>query len=305
MHGKSVTRRRRNSWWCSILVCCGMFFFFPVSLRTETRPLYCVIANPDLGTPEVVRTAFKPFFDFLTQRVNRKIVIVMREDIGQVIDELKAGTIDIGYTGVVDFLKMEAAFPIKPGITFLKWGQSSYTGCFTVLKPNQSSTLADFKGKRLGFISFHKIFGGFFPEILLSEKGYPGPLEKFFSQVTSYYSEMTAIQDLLAKKIDVCVVSESSIEVLRETSPFLTGNLHILYRQEGLMFAPIFYREDMDPGLREELIKASFDFFNSPGGKQFMMMFKVDGISRVYDKDYDADRTRAVTLGYIPAVSKK
>jgi len=274
-------------------------------LQSEMTPFHCAIVNPELGTPEVVKTAFKPFFDFLTKRVGRPIVILIRDDVTTVIDELKTGLIDFGYTGVIDFLKIEAGFPIKPGITFLKNGRSDYTGCFTVLKASQDAALVDFKDKRLGFISFHKVFSGFFPEILLAEKGYPGPLESFFSQVTPYYSDVAAIRDLLEKKVDACVVSESSIKILSETSPVLTQNLHVLYRQEGLMFAPIFYREDMDPELREELIKAAFDFFSTSSGKQFMMMFKVDGITRIVASDYDTDRQRAIKLGYIPAKRKK
>ena len=102
---------------------------------------------------------------------------------------------------------------------------------------------------------------------------------------------------LLKGKIDVCVASMHTINILKQTAPHLVKNLHIYHSLEGLMFSPIFYRRDLDKSLVDTLVKAAIEFGDTVEGKQLNMMFKLDGIKAVKASDYDADLKRAVTLG--------
>lgn len=268
--------------------------------QDEMKPeLNCSIVNPDIGTPEVVRTAFRPLFQYLMSKIGIKINVFIIPDVETTVSRLKENSIDFGYTGIVDYFRIEEQFPIKPALTFVKWGKNNYAACFAVRKNDTRKELKDFKGSPMGFTSFHKTFGGIYPQILLHEKGFPPELETFFSSVKPYYADIAAVQDLLASKIDVCIVTQSSINIFTTTTPWLIENMKILYQQDNLMFAPIFYRSDMDPEMREALIKHTLDFFSTPKGKQFMMMFRVDGVQRVTAEEYAPDRNRAMQLGYI------
>ncbi|MFC1851465.1 phosphate/phosphite/phosphonate ABC transporter substrate-binding protein [candidate division CSSED10-310 bacterium] len=278
----------------------GALFIADQPTLSASDELYCAIVNPDIGTPEVVRTAFKPLFEYLSKKVKRKIIVVIRPSVQKTVEELKAGKIDFGYTGIVDYFKMGAQFPIKPALTFVKWGKNSYTACFTVRSSDRNLTLKDFKGRRLGYTSFHKTFGGIYPQILLTEQGVKSSFKEYFSHVKAYYSDVSSLQDLLTQKIDVCVVSLSTLKVLKNSSPWLVKGIVILYKQEGLMFAPIFYRADMDEKIREGLISGTIEFFKTTRGDQLMMMFKINGVQRVTDEEYEPDRQRALKLGYIP-----
>jgi len=266
----------------------------------ENPPLVLAIINPDIGTPKTVKTSFKPLIKWLSNKSNRSINIIIIPDSETTIKELKAGKIDIGYTGVVDFFRIQNKFPVKPGITFVRGEKNYYTSCFIVRKKDKDLPLDSFKGKKYGFTSFHKTFGGLYPQIFLHENKFSKSLDDFFSSVKSYYSDAEGIIDLLKGKIDVCVASLHTINTLKQTAPHLVKNLHIYHQLEGLMFSLIFYRDQVDDELKDTLVNESIAFGETIEGKQLLMMFKLDGIKAVTNKDYEADRQRAVKLGLIP-----
>jgi ABC-type phosphate/phosphonate transport system substrate-binding protein len=280
-------------------VCLTLPFLWVPTASAESADLTCAILNPDIATPQTVQNAFQPLFDRLTQKVKKKINVIVYDSLEKTVADLNARKIDFGYAGIIDYFRLEAKAPIKPSLTLMKNGKTNYAACIAIRKSDEKATLADLKGKRLGYISFHKFYGGLFPQILLRDQKLEHRLERYFSSTTGYYSEISAVQDLVVGKIDACIVSRDALDIFEATTPWIIQKIKVLDCLEGLMFAPIFQRKDLDEDMNKSLQEETILFFDTPQGKQFMMMFKVDGVKRVTGSDYDADRKRAIALGYL------
>ncbi|MBN2383736.1 phosphate/phosphite/phosphonate ABC transporter substrate-binding protein [bacterium] len=260
-----------------------------------------VVVNPEIGSPETVLSSFKPLMKWMSDRVKHKIDLVILPDIEQTVTALKKGEVDLGYTGIIDYFSIEQQYPIKPMVTIVKNGASSYTACLVVHSNNKEMTIESLRGTPFGYTSFHKVTGGLFPQTLLFEKGLGSDLEKFFSEVKPYYSDITAIRDLLTGSIKSCSISHATLDILAINSPGLVRNLHVLASLDGLMFAPFFYRANLDRELKDTLIEEILKYVRTSEGQQLLMMFKVDGLTRVSEEDYQRDKNRARLLGYLKA----
>lgn len=266
---------------------------------TSKPPLQFAIINPDIGNPKVVLASFKPLMRWMGSKVKRKIIVRIYSDVDKMVKELKAGNVDLGFTGILEYFKIQEKFPIKPLLTITRHKHPYYTSCFVVTAKNKDKKIKDFKGKRFGYTSFHKAQGGLYPQILLLHNGFSPDLNKFFSSTKAYYSDINGVYDLLRNKIDACSLSESTLNILKSTSPGISRKLIVLYKQEKLMFSPFFYRADLDKKLRNRIIKENLLFIKTIQGRQLLMMFKVDGLKPVKDEDYAADHKFAMELGYI------
>lgn len=269
------------------------------SAQSDESVLYCAILNPDIATPKTVQNAFQPLLSRLTSTVNKEIKVVIYDNIDTAVADIKAGKIAFGYTGMIDYFRLESLAPIQPSLTMLKNGKTNYEACIAIRKSEEGATLPDLRGKRLGYISFHKFYGGFFPQILLKEQKLDYQLDHFFASTKGYFSDISAVQDLITGKIDVCIVSRDALDIFDVTAPWLINKITVMECQDGLMFAPIFNYSQLDEEINSALQNETIEFFKTPQGKQFMMMFKVDGVKLVTKSDYDQDRQRAITLGYI------
>ncbi|MFC1851134.1 phosphate/phosphite/phosphonate ABC transporter substrate-binding protein [candidate division CSSED10-310 bacterium] len=272
--------------------------------QSSSDTLRFVIVNPEIGNPQTVLASFKPLMHWMSNKVKRKIEVIVLPDVEKTVAELEAGTIDMGYTGIIDYFKIQTQFQIEPLVTIVQRKKPSYTSCFVIPLKFKDKSLKDFKNTKFGYTSFHKVVGGLYPQVFLLDNGYSPKLEDFFSEVKSYYSDISAIYDILKGAIDACAISLATLNTLKITSPGLVRNLHILHQQEGLMFAPFFNRADMDSALKEKIITETLAFSKTIEGRQLLMMFKVDDLKIVTDKDYEADRQRAIRLGYISGEKK-
>lgn len=267
--------------------------------QDEEKPLRFAIVDPEIGNPQTVLASFKPLMKWMSDKVKRKIVVEIYPDPQSTIEALRNNTVDYGYTGIVDFFKIQQEFAIEPMITIEKKGEPFYTSSLIIRKEDEGKKLEDFRGQKFGYTSLHKAQGGLFPQIVLKKSGYDPDVSKFFSSVAPYFADVTAIFDLLKKSIDICAISMNTLDTLKMTSPGLLTKIHVLQKEENLMYAPFFIRTDMDPALRKKIVDEALAFAKTIEGRQLLMMFKVDGITAVTMADYQADRQRAIDLNYI------
>ncbi|MBN2381858.1 PhnD/SsuA/transferrin family substrate-binding protein [bacterium] len=278
---------------------CLLFMIMTCTVMAQEPPLRCALVNPELGTPEMVKHSFRALFSYLSKRVNREIIVSIIPTVEETVEALKKNEVDFGYTGIIDFFQIQQGFNILPAATFTRGNKSQYTACLVVRVNEAGLSIKDYKGKRFGFTSFHKQYGGLYPEIILKENGLPTRLEDYFASVHPYYADVPVIYDLIKSKIDLCAVSEMTLETLKENSPALLKNISLIDRYPDLMFAPIFYRADMKPDLRDKLINELIAFIATSEGQQMMMMFKLDGVKTVSNEDYKQNRALAHRLNYI------
>lgn len=265
----------------------------------ESEIFHFAIVNPEIGNPRTVLSSFKTLMDWMSGKIKKKIVVTIYDDVDQTIKALDESKIDAGYIGMLDFFLVQTQTLIQPMITIVRDDSTTYTSCLLVRIADREKKIADFKKAKFGFTSFHRAIGGFYPQLYLLENGFDPDIEKFFSVSTAYFSDITALTDLIKGVIDICAVTKATLKTLQITSPGIVKNVHILDELEGLMYAPFFYRNGLDPTLRDKVIEESLAFSKTIEGRQLLMMFKVDGLRAISDNDYHTDRERARKLGYL------
>ncbi|MFC1850793.1 phosphate/phosphite/phosphonate ABC transporter substrate-binding protein [candidate division CSSED10-310 bacterium] len=269
------------------------------AISAEKPALQFASVAPNAEQQKSFRGTFEPFFRWIGKNLGRQIEVNYLNQVEEAVTRFKAGQLDYGSAGIVEFFQIQEQFPVQVILTMVKNKKTSYDACFVVNKKHAHCQLKDFKNKKIGYTSFHYAQGGLYPQILLLEHGFGNRLEHFFSAVTPYFKDITALYDLILGKLDVCVVSRATLDILAETAPGIIQKIHVLYHQDGLMFSPVFVRADMAEDLRAAIVQKSIEFTKTIEGKQLLMMFQIDSLAAVSDREYEKDKKRARRLGFI------
>ena len=116
-------------------------------------------------------------------------------------------------------------------------------------------------------------------ESILSEEGL-GSSQRFFSKVDVVDKPTLAALPVFFGKVDACIISSGSFEVMKELNPELGNKLTALRVSEELVENIIFVSRNnwISNETRKDLMKTVEDLAADAAGLQMLRMFKSDGI---------------------------
>jgi len=135
------------------------------------QPALLLGVHPYLSHGEVYRR-FKPFADYLAQRLGRRVEVRIGRDYDEHIREVGMDRLDIAYLGPVSYVKMTAAYGRKPLLACLERdGSSRLTGNIVVLKNSPLESVADLRGRSFAFGDPASTMSSIVPQAMLAHSG--------------------------------------------------------------------------------------------------------------------------------------
>ncbi len=237
---------------------------------------------------------FKPFMDYLAQCTGKHVVFLQAKSNAAQTDAMRSGRSQLGSfsTGTTVF-----AVNIAGAVPFAVRGTAKGTqgvGSLVIVRSDSSfQKLTDLKGKRVAHTSPTSSTGHMAPMTLLPREGLsPGKdYEILFSG-----KHDQSILGVDSGEYDAAVVADEVLNRMIGTGTINEKRFRVLYRGPLFPTESFVYAHDLEPKLRDRLVKCFFDFrYPKEMQKEFENADRFIPIS--YQKDWAVVRDIAQASG--------
>ena len=204
--------------------------------------------------PERMRAEFQPVADYLGAQLHRPVELVIAKDYQEISGLLRARQVDFAVLFPLAYAQAEAAIP---GVTLIgcsvRQGKPAYHGYIIAKAGRGLHTLADLKGKRIGFVDKGSTSGYLYPvQVLIDDKliASDADLPRFFSEVKFLKSHDAVLRAVLEGSVDAGAVYDGEVAQAGRLGVD-PGNLRILARTAPIPHEAVVAAPGVDASLRD------------------------------------------------------
>jgi phosphonate transport system substrate-binding protein len=260
-------------------------------------------AADSVSDPAVLRVALLPdenastvikdnqgLKEYLEKQLDKKIELVVTTDYSSMIEAMRFGRIEVAYFGPLSYVLAKSKAPgIEPFAVGVSKGSPTYKSVIIARKDGPVKSLADIKGRTMGYGDFASTGSHLIPRALLAHNDLVGGTDYKFVHLGTHDAVARAVQSGqvqaggLSQEIFKSLVAKGSID----------GNkVIVLAESDPIPNYPITMQGYLAPELKAA-IKAAFLELND---KEILKTFRADGFVVTDDKAYDILRATAKIL---------
>jgi phosphonate transport system substrate-binding protein len=186
---------------------------------------------------------------------------------------LKDGKVDLFHDSVVPTMALSRWSGSIPILRQWKYGAADYSGIIVVRKNSGINTLADLRGKIVGFDEPHSTSASVLPRMLLEEKKLKLAEVKSSGAVNSdvvgyiYGEDGSSVNRLITDRVDAAASIDREMEALK---PELRETLKIIGRTINVPRQIVSVRKDLDSNLIKALKKVLLNMNKEPEGQEVL-----------------------------------
>ena len=237
---------------------------------------------PDENAATIIKNN-QPLKDYLEQKLNKKIELIVTTDYSSMIEAMRHGRLDLGYFGPLSYVLAKSKSEIEAFAALSKKGSTTYQSVLIANIKSGINDFSDIKGKDMAYGDTASTSSHLIPKSVLAENGLMAGKDYKEHFVGSHDAVALAVQNghaqagglsrpifesLVARKI----ISLDKVKVLGYSKPFPQY--------------PWTMRSSLKPELKEK-IRAAFLDLHDP---KVLKPFKADAFAPISDKDYDVVR---------------
>lgn len=249
---------------------------------------------PDENAATVIQDN-KPLSAHLTEKLGKKIELIVTTDYSSMIEAMRFGRIHIAYFGPASYTiakdKMKGGkLDMEPFAARLKGGSTTYQSAIIANVSANVSSLQDLKGKGLqvAFGDQASTSSHFAPKYTMMKAGImPG---------ADYKENFTGAHDAVARNVErgnaqIGGLSRPILERLIERGIVDKTKIKVIAYSDPIPQYPWAMRTDMSEGLQKKIKDAFYSLKKgTPKGDKVLKPFKADGFAAITDADYDIIR---------------
>ncbi len=218
-----------------------------------------VIALKANKNPEEMLAEKEDLQNYLSQKLNREVEVLIPTDSSVVIESFRNGTLDLGYLSSTDAARNLDQETASVLLIHLKNGLPSYQSIWLSLKDKSYQSIEELKNQPVAFASRSSTSGYLIPVWDLVNKGLVGPnisLTDFFSQTIYGTGYVSAVEKVLSGEVEAAAVSDY---VFTGDNKYLNdeqkSRLRIIQQQGPVPSHTICVRSSLSPTDRSILLK--------------------------------------------------
>jgi phosphonate transport system substrate-binding protein len=254
----------------------------PKDAKKLKNPGTLVFTYTPVEDPAVYEQAFKPFTDYLGKCVSKKVVFYQVQSNAAEIEAMRSGRLHVGgfSTGPTAF-----AVNIAGAVPFAVKGYEKefqgYNLIVIVKKDSPFQKLADLKGKKVAHTSPSSNSGHMAPLALFPAQGLTP--DKDYKILFSGKHD-SSVMGVNSGDYEAAAVASDVFHRMGTRGQIKEDNFRIIYRSEKFPTSSFAYAHDLDPGLRDKMLKCFYDYrFPAEMQKTF------DGADRFFPVTYQKD----------------
>ncbi|WP_315078198.1 phosphate/phosphite/phosphonate ABC transporter substrate-binding protein [uncultured Clostridium sp.] len=238
--------------------------------------------NP-FTSPADIKKMYLPILERLLKEINLTPRMIIVKDYDALSDQIKKGTIDMGWFSPFAYVIAKSKANVTPLVTPRVNGETCYNGYIIANKNSGIKTLEDLKNKSFAYVDKNSASGYLYARhILKANKINP---DRLFSGVSFAGSHDNVINGVLNGSFDAGATYNEALDKAKENGINL-NDLIIVSMTDNIQKDAIAVSPDMDLD-RAEAIKNAFVHFNNFQG----ITTPVNGFIEANDNDYNLIRS--------------
>jgi phosphonate transport system substrate-binding protein len=230
---------------------------------------------------------FGPLTDYLSEKLDRKVVISTQKDMPTFWAALRDGTFDIVHYNQFHYVKSHKEFGYEVILQNEELNEKSLSPVLITRKDSGIKSVKDLSGKTV-------VFGGG-PSAMMSYIG-PKYLLRQAGLYTGDYTEMLvklppqAVVTAYFAKADAAGSAHPALKIFSNNDRINVDELEILAQGEPLAHLAWAVRGKMEEGLKNRIQSSLLALNQTPDGKQILRAAALTGLNPARDSDYDGCR---------------
>ena len=251
----------------------------PKDPKRLRNPSTLVFTYTPVEDPAVYEKIFKPFTDYLAQCTARRVVFFQVQSNAAEIEAMRSGRLHVGgfSTGPTAFaVNIAGAVPFA-----IKGTEKDFQGYHLIVvvkKDSPFQKLADLKGRKVAHTAPSSNSGHMAPMALFPKEGL-APGKDY--QILFSGKHDQSILGVNAGDYEAAAVASDVFYRMAKRGQINEANFRILYTSQKFPTSSFAYAHDLEPGLRDRMLKCFYDYRYTPE-----MQKAFDGADRFFPINY-------------------
>ena len=244
---------------------------------------------PDENASTIIQNA-APLKTHLERTLGKDVEIVVTTDYSSMIEAMRFGRIEVAYFGPLSYVLAKSKAPdIEAFAVGVSKGSPTYKSVIITRADGPVKTLADIKGKMVGFGDFASTSSHLIPRALLARNGIVGDTDYKYVLLGSHDAVARAVQSGqvqaggLSQEIFKSLVTKGSID---------GSKIVVLAESDPIPNYPMTMQGYLAPDLKASIRKAFLEL----NDKEILKTFRAEGFVATDDHAYDILRETAKLL---------
>jgi len=262
-----------------------------------TGPAFAADANPDTlkvallpdeNASELIKRN-EPLKKLLSEKLDKKIQLVVTTDYSSMIEAMRFGRIDLAYFGPMSYVLAKSKADIEPFAAMITGGKPTYRSVLIANADSGINDYADVKGKKVAFGDQASTSSHLIPKTILAQNG--------LKHDADYSQHFVGSHDAVAVNVangnaDAGGLSEEIFKHISDRKLIDPAKVKVVGYSAEYPQYPWTMRSDLAPELKEK-IRQTFLSMNDP---EVLKNFKAEGFAPASDSDYDVIREMGSVL---------
>ncbi len=244
---------------------------------------------PDENASTIIQNA-EPLKKYLEEKLKKDIEIVVTTDYSSMIEAMRFGRIEVAYFGPLSYVLAKSKAPgIEAFAVGVSKGSPTYKGVIIARTDGPVKTIADIKGKTVGFGDIASTSSHLIPRAYLARNGLIGDRDYKFAHLGTHDAVFRAVE---AGQVDAGGLSQEIYKRLIEKNSTGASKVTVLAESDPIPNYPMVMQSDLAPDLKIAIKNAFLELKD----KEILKTFRADAFVETNDKAYDILRETAKIL---------
>ncbi len=226
--------------------------------------------------------------DYLQEKLGLSVNIEIPQDYETAIDLIAEGKVQMAYLGPFSYVKArQRNSQLEPLVAYIdkRTGRPWYTSAIVANSEQGIKTIADLKGKRVGFVNQSSTSGYLVPVAHL--KSYKIDPDRDFAELKYTGSHNKNAVALESGQVDAIGINKPTYLKAQKSGQLPLEKYQVIWESDPIPNAPIVISRKLPADLKSNLQKA---LINAPQDLAALSGAKSDGYTLVRDEDYEPIR---------------
>ncbi len=269
---------------------CAVMFAAPSGAQDRSNPARLRVALlPDENMATILQNA-EPLKDYLAERLDRDIEIVVTTDYSSMIEAARFGRIEVAYFGPLSYVLAKSRAPeLEPFAVGVSGGAPTYRSILIATAEGPVQSYEDVRGRPFAFGDQASTSSHLAPRAVLGAAGLEGGVDY---EVVHLGQHDAVARAVASGQVPAGGLSEQIFEILVAEERLDPSQLTVLGYSDPIPNYPLTMQGYLDPDLKEA-IRAAFLELEDP---EILQLFRVEGLAPIDDAAYNVLREMATIL---------
>ena len=244
---------------------------------------------PDENASTLIQNA-QPLKKYLEQVLKKDIELIVTTDYSSMIEAMRFGRIEVAYFGPLSYVLAKSKAPgIEPFAVGVTKGSPTYKSVIVAHADGSLKSLADIKGKMMGYGDFASTSSHLIPRALLARNGMLGDKDYKFAHLGTHDAVARAVQ---SGQVQAGGLSQDIFKTLVAKGTIDGGKVIVLAESDPIPNYPMVMQGNLAADLKAA-IKTAFVELKD---QEVLKTFRAEGFAATDDNAYNILRDTAKVL---------